>query len=178
MQINEYHLHALVVKHNKAVEWLQMKTVYAIFSLNQFSPHLCQKDLKQQIPEYVQDTLRNSNSLHKLLCYFAWPSMTFSESQALVNKLASGTWFTVEIMRVRSGNNWVWLRTFFKGTPFSSADPLEDEGAWTLAPVVCLCSCLHFENKFLKQCSLLCLTDLHGCIYSFQNDIFLLNNHF
>lgn len=52
--------------------------------------------------------------------------MTFTGAQALVNRLTSGTWSTMEIIRESSGINWVWLRTLFKGTPFSPLDIIGD----------------------------------------------------
>lgn len=99
---------------------------YAIFSDNPLSLPLCQKFLMWQYPAFARDALRIRNELHTLLCYFAWPSVTFAGAQALVNRLTSGTWSTVEIIRKRSGINWVWLRTLFKGTPFSPLDIIGD----------------------------------------------------
>lgn len=48
--------------------------------------------------------------------------MTFAGARALVNRLMSGMWSTMEIIRESSGINWLWLWTLFKGTPFYPLD--------------------------------------------------------
>lgn len=91
--------------------------------------------------------------------YFALPCATFAGARALVNRLSSGTWSTVEIMRERSGINWVWLRTLFKNTPFSPVDIIVDHwtgGGWFcwLPPVARLCPNVHFfpQKCHSKRC--------------------------
>lgn len=92
--------------------------------------------------------------------------MTFAGARALVNRLMSGMWSTMEIIRESSGINWIWLRTLFKGTPFSPLDIIGHHseggggrGGWIVGASGP--SCLSTEFKKAGEMSKITLTNTH-----------------
>lgn len=92
--------------------------------------------------------------------------MTFSGARALVNRLMSGMWSTMEIIRESSGINWLWLWTLFKGTSFSPLDIIGHhseggggKGGWMAGATEVSCSGSEFEKT--GEISKITLTNTH-----------------